>query len=654
MVATVGSISIDLSTNAARFSSGFRSSATTVERESNRMRRSVNRVDSAMASGIARIGAYGKALVAAFATREVVRYADAWTEANNQIRAAAEITGVQVRSLEDLNDIANKTRAGISETAALYARLVRSAGNVVKSEEDLARVTEIVNKAFKAGGAAASEQAAGILQLSQALGSGLLQGDELRSLRENAPLLAQAIADEFNTTIAGLKQLGADGELTAERLIQAFLRGAPKIEGAFDQTSATIGDGVTLIRNAVAELVGTFDRVTGTSAGAVDALTKIAGTIDRVTDAIRDFESGSKGEGIIKLVEVITRLNPLIAAFGGTVADEYTNATTKFLNALVTAAEGGTEVISNEATEAAAYMQQLQEEIRATEARLFALEAQAESTGFVDGGQIATAKQQLAELRAELAKTQAAYANMLQAANTAVSSAPRPEAQAERRRGENNTGVTVTRYGQTAKDAKDTRERKRIEEAVNEGKRETVKVLDGIEIGVTRFGRKADEIKEGAESDTDRIVMSIGGLGDRFEDSLSRFADDFTDILRDSFFKEIERRGGFFGGGSNGSGLYEARGIFYDNPQKYSIVFGGAAELQRRRELELFQSLGLPQGSTITSGANADMLAKAGGGGTKNITVNANYYAPEGESEATSKQRTTDFGINLFNELRRI
>ena len=45
---------------------------------------------------------------------------------------------------------------------------------------------------FKAGGAAASEQAAGILQLSQALGSGLLQGDELRSLRENAPLLAQA------------------------------------------------------------------------------------------------------------------------------------------------------------------------------------------------------------------------------------------------------------------------------------------------------------------------------------------------------------------------------------------------------------------------------------------------------------------------------
>lgn len=127
------------------------------------------------------------------------------------------------RTLSELNEIARATRSGLSETADLYAKLLRSTAGVAKSELEVAKATEIVNKAFKAGGAAASEQAAGILQLAQGLGSGMLQGDELRSVRENAPLLAQAIADYFGTTIAGLKELGSEGQLTSDKIFQAIL-----------------------------------------------------------------------------------------------------------------------------------------------------------------------------------------------------------------------------------------------------------------------------------------------------------------------------------------------------------------------------------------------------------------------------------------------
>ncbi|TGS09320.1 phage tail tape measure protein, partial [Mesorhizobium sp. M4B.F.Ca.ET.190.01.1.1] len=112
-----------------------------------------------------------------------------WTEAGNKIAASAVVSGRSARSLDDLNKIATDTRSGLTETVDLYAKLLRATAGVAKNEQQVADATEIVNKAFKAGGAEASEQAAGILQLSQALSSGILQGDELRSIRENAPII---------------------------------------------------------------------------------------------------------------------------------------------------------------------------------------------------------------------------------------------------------------------------------------------------------------------------------------------------------------------------------------------------------------------------------------------------------------------------------
>jgi hypothetical protein len=132
----------------------------------------------------------GAGLTAAFSVREVQQYADAWTVAGNKIAAAGQVAGRQGRSLEGINEIARRSRADINDTADLYAKLLRSTAGVAKSEEEVAQATETVAKAFKAGGAAASEQAAGILQLGQALGSGVLQGDELRSLRESLALKA--------------------------------------------------------------------------------------------------------------------------------------------------------------------------------------------------------------------------------------------------------------------------------------------------------------------------------------------------------------------------------------------------------------------------------------------------------------------------------
>lgn len=184
------------------------------------------------------------------AANEIKQYADSWTRMGNKITTASQASGVQARSLESIRQSADNARIGMEAYIDLYARIMRSSKGVIKSEQEVTDVTDTVSKAFAIAGATAAEQAAGVLQLSQALGSGVLQGDELRSLRENSPVLMQAIAEEFGTTISGLKQLGAEGKLTTDRLVKAILSAKSQIDEQFNSTSSTIKQSLTIVKNA--------------------------------------------------------------------------------------------------------------------------------------------------------------------------------------------------------------------------------------------------------------------------------------------------------------------------------------------------------------------------------------------------------------------
>ncbi len=267
-----------------------------------------------LASSVAGIGGI-------LGTREIVQYADAWTEAGNKIRAAATSAGVQARSLTQLKDGANEARTSFGDYVDLYARLIRSASGVAKSEQEIATATDIVSKAFKAGGASAQEQAAGILQLGQALGSGVLQGDELRSLRENAPILAQAIAAEFETTIAGLKDLGAEGKLTSDRVFKAILNAQKPIEAQFKATNATIADSFTRLNNEFTAYIGLADNSNGASAKLVEALNLLASNFSETADAVVAFSAVMIGAFTGRAVAgAVVGLGQAVAALGAFLA----------------------------------------------------------------------------------------------------------------------------------------------------------------------------------------------------------------------------------------------------------------------------------------------------------------------------------------------
>jgi tape measure domain-containing protein len=297
-MATIGTLVVNLTLNNTQFIAQMNRAAQTTARATQQMRGQLTNLERNLHRVGRAFGAFITVGLLARGVKEVASYADAWKLATNQVAAANAISNIQARSMEGINEIASRTRTSLSETAELYGKLLRSTNDVATSEKQVALATELVNKAFKAGGASVQEQVNGIRQLAQSLASGIFQGDELRSIRENAPLLAQAIADEFNTTIGGLKKLGAEGALTADRVFRAILAGAKPIEDAFAATNATIADSFTILSNALVQYVGKADAAFGISKGIAETAKLASANFQELADSI--FSSNGEIERLIK------------------------------------------------------------------------------------------------------------------------------------------------------------------------------------------------------------------------------------------------------------------------------------------------------------------------------------------------------------------
>lgn len=219
------------------------------------------------------------------AVREVGSYADAWTRSANKLSAAGVEADRVLATQERIVELANETRSSYESTADLYSKINRATQELGANELQVARAVETVNKALAAGGATQGERSAAILQLGQGLGSGVLQGDELRSIRENSAVLSKAIADEFGTTVGGLKKLGEEGKLTADRVFQAILRGSAAVDAQFARTTPTIEDSFTILQNAATKYVGQLDAASGASAKLSGFILYVADNLDLLTQA---------------------------------------------------------------------------------------------------------------------------------------------------------------------------------------------------------------------------------------------------------------------------------------------------------------------------------------------------------------------------------
>lgn len=149
---------------------------------------------------------------------------------------------------------AQRSRAPYLDTMQTVSKLGLQAGDAFGSNDELLRFTELLNKNFVIGGTLATEQAAAMYQLTQAMGSGRLQGDEYRSIIEHAPLLATAIEDYMRNVQGAegsMKDWASEGLLTAGVIKAAVFDSADEIEARFEQMPMTWGQIWTSMQNKV-------------------------------------------------------------------------------------------------------------------------------------------------------------------------------------------------------------------------------------------------------------------------------------------------------------------------------------------------------------------------------------------------------------------
>lgn len=144
---------------------------------------------------------------------------------------------------------AQRSRTGFGIMADSVAKLRSQAGEAFKSNDEAIAFAEQLNKLYKIGGASLEQQKAGTLQITQALASGVLRGDEFNSMMENAPLVAQKLARHLGVSVGQLRGMAKDGQLTGDILKDALLGSAVETNAEFAKMPMTFADMMTQVGN---------------------------------------------------------------------------------------------------------------------------------------------------------------------------------------------------------------------------------------------------------------------------------------------------------------------------------------------------------------------------------------------------------------------
>lgn len=238
---------------------------------------------NAAVAGIRRLRTEVAGFVAAYASLRGVgvltAIADEATQVRGRIRAAKG-------DYQALLQIAQETRSGIAATTDLYARMERSTRSMGVSQERLLGLTRSINQAIRLSFTTTAAGEAAVMQFGQALAAGELRGQELNSVLEQTPRLAEAVAAGMGMQVGQLKSLAKEGKLTAEQVLKAVETQAGAISREFSQMPVTIGDAMTQVRNSFVDYIGNVDAASGASRKFAQALQGVAQDLPRYLDPV--------------------------------------------------------------------------------------------------------------------------------------------------------------------------------------------------------------------------------------------------------------------------------------------------------------------------------------------------------------------------------
>lgn len=195
----------------------------------------------------------------ASAVRSIGETADAYNLMNARLKLATGSQEAFNVAQAGLADIAKRTESPMASLVTLYGRISRPLQEAGRSQKEVLKVTEAVATAFRVSGASAQEAENGVIQFAQALGAGALRGDEFNSVAEQAPRLMQALADGIGVPVGALKEMAAQGLLTAEVVTDALTSQLDVLRAEAESLPKTVGGAMTDLADRWNQAIGQAD-----------------------------------------------------------------------------------------------------------------------------------------------------------------------------------------------------------------------------------------------------------------------------------------------------------------------------------------------------------------------------------------------------------
>lgn len=233
----------------------------------------------------ASLGALKSILLGVFSAATIagaIRMADQYTNIQNKLRLVTTGTQNLSRVTKELLAISNQTRSDFAATAELYARMANASKDMGLSQKDLLGFTKTLNQAIILSGASAEEAAGGLRQLAQGMAAGTLRGDELNSVMENFPKVADIIAQGLGVTRGELRKLGAEGKITADIIVDAFKKAEKSVGEDFAKTVPTVAQSMTVLRNNFMSWLGEMDQSLGITRTFAGLLITVANNLNTI------------------------------------------------------------------------------------------------------------------------------------------------------------------------------------------------------------------------------------------------------------------------------------------------------------------------------------------------------------------------------------
>lgn len=244
---------------------------------------------SAAAGGLGKIGSVLAGFASLSFAKSMLDTADAMQSINAQIRQVVSSESEYLAVQRQLLDVANNTRASLESTANLYVSTSRALKDYGYTQQEILTFTEATNNAMAIGGVQAQQQAAALMQLSQALGSGVLQGDEFKSIAEAAPILLDTIAEYMGKSRAEIKKLGSEGQLTADVIFKAISGASEKFGEQAAKMPMTMGQALTVFSNNWQSMVSKLLNDSGAMSGIAAIIKLIADNLNLVVPIVAGF-----------------------------------------------------------------------------------------------------------------------------------------------------------------------------------------------------------------------------------------------------------------------------------------------------------------------------------------------------------------------------